>query len=140
SPMDRGMPPAAAHHSGPSFPQEIRAAGPNGGGVSLWRIGLKSHAWMTLLALVTTLGAGSAGAEPVPYRVPPRLADVAQPLDPGEVRLEGYLGSRVANNEKNRLLRVAEAPLLAGFRHRPGEQAWIGEHVGKWLHAATLAW
>src|SRR5947199_6847597 len=30
--------------------------------------------------------------------------------------------------------------MLAGFRKRPGEQAWIGEHVGKWLHAATLAW
>jgi DUF1680 family protein len=30
--------------------------------------------------------------------------------------------------------------LLAGFRNRPGKQAWIGEHVGKFLHAATLAW
>src|SRR5262249_35031629 len=38
------------------------------------------------------------------------------------------------------LLAVDEAALLEGFRHRPGAQAWIGEHVGKWLHAATLAW
>ena len=26
------------------------------------------------------------------------------------------------------------------FATGPGRQAWIGEHVGKWLHAATLAW
>jgi DUF1680 family protein len=30
--------------------------------------------------------------------------------------------------------------LLEGYRHRPGRQSWDGEHVGKWLHAATLAW
>ncbi|MGO9470668.1 MAG: glycoside hydrolase family 127 protein, partial [Isosphaeraceae bacterium] len=26
------------------------------------------------------------------------------------------------------------------YRKRPGSHPWIGEHVGKWLHAATLAW
>ncbi|MCX7048523.1 MAG: glycoside hydrolase family 127 protein [Candidatus Sumerlaeota bacterium] len=41
---------------------------------------------------------------------------------------------------KNRLLVVNEEELLAGFRKRPGKQDWIGEHVGKFLHAATLAW
>jgi len=30
--------------------------------------------------------------------------------------------------------------LLEGYRKRPGRQSWDGEHVGKWLHAATLAW
>ena len=30
--------------------------------------------------------------------------------------------------------------MLAGYRKRPGNHPWIGEHVGKWLHAATLAW
>ncbi len=33
-----------------------------------------------------------------------------------------------------------EEALLSGFRNRPGVQAWIGEHVGKWLHAAVLTW
>src|SRR4030095_3326282 len=33
-----------------------------------------------------------------------------------------------------------ENELLEGFRSRPGKQAWTGEHVGKWLHAATLAY
>ena len=48
--------------------------------------------------------------------------------------------ARIDANEKNRLLPVDTEPLLAGFRHKPGSHPWIGEHVGKWLHAATLAW
>lgn len=77
---------------------------------------------------------------PVAYRIEPKLPDAAEPLPPDQVKLHGWLGERVGNNEKNRLLKVEEEPLLAGFRRRPGRQAWIGEHVGKWLHAATLAW
>lgn len=83
---------------------------------------------------------GAAPRDPLPYRVPARLNDAAAPPAPGRVRLSGWLGQRVANNEKNRLLLVDEEPLLAGFRKRPGNHPWIGEHVGKWLHAATLAW
>lgn len=82
----------------------------------------------------------SSPREPLRYRVPARLTDSAALLSPGQVRLSGYLGQRVANNEKNRLLLVDEGPLLAGFRKRPGSHPWIGEHIGKWLHAATLAW
>jgi DUF1680 family protein len=77
---------------------------------------------------------------PAPYRAPDRMPDAMEVLPPSAVRMGGYLGVRVLNSEKNRLVAVDEAPLLAGFRHKPGEQAWIGEHVGKWLHAATLAW
>jgi DUF1680 family protein len=95
-------------------------------------------ALVLLLSLLST--ALGAPPEPRPDAVPARLADHLEPLPPAEVRLEGYLGDRVAKNEKNRLLQVDEEELLAGFRHRPGRQAWIGEHVGKWLHAATLAW
>src|SRR5438552_4107229 len=94
-----------------------------------------------MLVLIAAISAGTATPrEPLPYKVAPQRADRAQPLSPSEVHLEGYLGQRVLNSEKNRLLEVDEEELLAGFRHRPGKQAWIGEHVGKWLHAATLAW
>ncbi len=72
--------------------------------------------------------------------VAPKLPDVLEPLPPSAVKLGGFLGERVANSEKNRLLVVDEDDLLDGFRHRPGRQAWIGEHVGKFLHAASLAW
>lgn len=30
--------------------------------------------------------------------------------------------------------------LLSGFESRPGTHPWQGEHFGKWLHAATLAY
>src|SRR5207302_4638545 len=73
-------------------------------------------------------------------RVAPRMPDRLEALSPSEAHLRGYLGQRVLNSEKNRLLEVDEDEMLAGFRNRPGRQAWIGEHVGKWLHAATLAW
>ena len=35
---------------------------------------------------------------------------------------------------------TASGFLLDGFENRPGTHPWQGEHLGKWLHAATLAW
>lgn len=61
-------------------------------------------------------------------------------LDPGTVTLNGFLGERCLKNERARLLTKNEEELLGGFQQRPGKQAWVGEHVGKWLHAAALAW
>lgn len=89
-----------------------------------------------LLILSTLMLSGLAQAAPVA----PKMPDVLEPLPPSAVKVDGFLGERVQNNEKNRLLIVDEDDLLAGFRQRPGKQAWIGEHVGKFLHAATLAW
>ncbi len=68
------------------------------------------------------------------------VADVFTLPAPSQVHLGGLLGDRFGRSERNRLLNVDEVELLAGFRHRPGKQAWIGEHVGKWLHAASLAY
>lgn len=40
-----------------------------------------------------------------------------------------------------RLWSVADSGyLLSGFEDRPGVHPWQGEHVGKWLHAAILAY
>ncbi|MFN4180882.1 MAG: glycoside hydrolase family 127 protein [Armatimonadota bacterium] len=66
--------------------------------------------------------------------------DATQLLHPSAVKLGGLLGYRFRMNELNRLLPLSEDALLSGFRNRPGAQAWIGEHVGKWLHAAVLTW
>jgi len=66
--------------------------------------------------------------------------DATQWMSPRAVKLGGLLGHRFAANERNRLLPLSEEVLLSGFRNRPGAQAWIGEHVGKWLHAAVLTW
>lgn len=97
---------------------------------------------MIVLALlgITEADARAEARQPVPYAVPCRLPDVAEILSPAQIQMGGWLGARIAANEKNRLLVVDTEPLLAGYRQRPGSHPWIGEHVGKWLHAATLAW
>lgn len=74
------------------------------------------------------------------YVVPDRLAGATVMVPPSQVRIGGWLGERIAVNATARLGSVDLEPLLAGFRQKPGAQAWIGEHVGKWIHAATLAW
>ena len=82
----------------------------------------------------------AAPVEPIAPRTPDKLPDVARLLSPARVKLGGWLGARVEANERARLLTVDVEPMLAGYRKRPGSHPWIGEHVGKWLHAATLAW
>ncbi|MFO0980908.1 MAG: glycoside hydrolase family 127 protein [Planctomycetota bacterium] len=66
------------------------------------------------------------------------MSDVLAPADPATVRLEGFLGRRYTASAHERLPLVDEDELLAGFERRPGSHPWIGEHVGKWLHAACL--
>ena len=77
---------------------------------------------------------------PVLERVPLAVPDKQDFQIPDRVQLGGWLGARIAANETNRLVRVDTSRLLEGYRKRPGRQTWDGEHVGKWLHAATLAW
>jgi DUF1680 family protein len=54
---------------------------------------------------------------------------------------DGLVGERVDLWRNNRLWNIAESGyLIDGFEHRPGKHPWQGEHLGKWLHAATLAY
>jgi len=66
--------------------------------------------------------------------------DKEQPVLPSQVKMSGLFHERMVNHEKNWLLKRDENALLGGFQHRPGSHPWIGEHVGKWLHAACRAW
>ena len=77
---------------------------------------------------------------PVPFVIAAGLPDAAIALPPEKIHVGGWLGARIDANVKNRLLAVDIEPLLAGYRKRPGSHPWIGEHVGKWMHAASLAW
>ncbi|MFO0959386.1 MAG: glycoside hydrolase family 127 protein, partial [Isosphaeraceae bacterium] len=77
---------------------------------------------------------------PLADRVAPKLIDRLDLLPPSAVHIDGWLGARIDANVARRLAVVDTEPLLAGYRKRPGSHPWIGEHVGKWLHAATLAW
>jgi len=92
-----------------------------------------------LTVLIPLLSLHSALAARVPRKVVAGQ-DVYKAPEPGQVSMKGFLGNRMDINREARLKRhITEDMLLAGFRKRPGSQRYIGEHVGKWLHAATLA-
>jgi hypothetical protein len=68
-----------------------------------------------------------------------KTADRAAPLRPGQVRLKGWLGGRIDANAANRLAAINLEERLRPFRSPTEKDGWSGEHIGKWLHAASLA-
>ena len=90
--------------------------------------------------ILVWLAAESPAISPVPEKIQPAIPDKQDFQVPDRERLTGWIGSRMSANEGNRLVKLDPARLLEGYRRRPGRQSWDGEHVGKWLHAATLAW
>lgn len=59
----------------------------------------------------------------------------------GTTEVAGAQGMRLDLWRHHRLWLVADSGyLIDGFETRPGVHPWQGEHMGKWLHAATLAW
>jgi DUF1680 family protein len=69
-----------------------------------------------------------------------KVSDRLAESDPGVIRLQGFLGERYRKNEMARLLTKNEDEMLSGFQNRPGKHPYVGQHVGKWIHAATLTW
>lgn len=105
------------------------------------RLVLSDHMKTSYTVLCVCLaGAQSWAVAVVPEQVRPAVADRQAMQTPDRDHLTGWIGDRMAANEGNRLVKLDPTRLLEGYRHRPGRQAWDGEHVGKWLHAATLAW
>jgi uncharacterized protein len=95
---------------------------------------------LAVLSIIPLSGYAVAGQiAPLADKVACAVADTqdAQSLDC--LALTGMIGARIDANVK-RLLAVDTERLLEGFRKRPGRQEWDGEHIGKWMHAATLAW
>lgn len=101
---------------------------------------MKKTTWIAAFILVAALPRAGASISPLPDKVTPAIADRQDMQVPDCVHLTGWIGTRMAVNESNRLALLDADRLLEGYRHRPGRQTWDGEHVGKWLHAATLAW
>ncbi len=93
-----------------------------------------------MLMSAAPLNAPASPISLVPEKVAPAVADRQDSQIPDRVHLSGWVGTRIQANESNRLAKLDPARLLEGYRQRPGRQIWDGEHVGKWLHAATLAW
>jgi len=82
-----------------------------------------------------------AAITPLPYVVPTVVADRQEAQVPDRVQLSGMLGARIHANTYTRLLETVNVDrLLEGYRKRPGCMTWDGEHIGKFIHAASLAW
>ncbi|HEY5912045.1 MAG TPA: beta-L-arabinofuranosidase domain-containing protein [Verrucomicrobiae bacterium] len=90
--------------------------------------------------IVAQMTLAAAPIQPLDFRAPAGMPDAAQVLSPADIQLDGWLGAWVLASATNRLMTADLEPLLAGYRHKPGDGPWIGEAIGKWLHAATLAW
>lgn len=105
-------------------------------------ISLTTNAALAFILVFPVLRASSTHASivPVPDKITPAVADRQDMQVPDCVHLTGWIGTRMEASESNRLAQMDVDRLLEGYRHRPGRQTWDGEHVGKWLHAATLAW
>jgi len=75
--------------------------------------------------------------EPViPFQVPDKY--VSLPLQ--DQKMGAYLEEHIQQNLQERLIKIDEKKIMAGYLHRPGEQEWIGEHAGKYLETACNAW
>src|SRR5271157_2782987 len=94
---------------------------------------------LTLLPFSIALAAAPGAADPPP-KVPDAVPDRFLPAPFETQTVTGLLGERMRINLDKRLLAIEEDALLAGFRHQPGEQEWIGEHIGKYLDAAANTW
>jgi len=100
------------------------------------RTGIGLTCWLLLCCFISICGAAWA-AEPASK---PPVADKAAPVQPGDVHLTGWLGSRIDANWKGRLMTVDLNERLNPFKNPAEREGWSGEHVGKWLHAASITW
>ena len=72
--------------------------------------------------------------------VQPQVGIAFEPADLPNTRYNGWIADRMTINVEKRLLTLDLQMILDPFVNRPGKQWWAGEHVGKFLHAATHAW
>lgn len=119
----------------------------HGGGTTLQNGRTASASTIPFLAVyaVLCLAPHAARAQSgLEYDARPVVEDVVRdrfiPARYDRQEIRGVLGRRMKTNLEGRLLRVDERALLAGFHQRPGRHPWIGEHIGKFFHAASNTW
>ncbi|MCG8524951.1 MAG: glycoside hydrolase family 127 protein [Opitutales bacterium] len=71
---------------------------------------------------------------------PVKLTPVYESVVDAKLDKTGYLGQRYQINLEKRLFTLDLDTILEPFKNRPGKQPWVGEHVGKFLHAAALVY
>ncbi len=78
-------------------------------------------------------------AAPKPF-IKNKIHDLYESVDFNKQQMLGYLGNRMFQNLSERLLKIDETGILDGYLERPGHHPWAGEHVGKYLEAASNVW
>ncbi len=107
-----------------------------------WLCALMGGSTLSLPCLVTALtpAAQAQPADAVEPAVETKVEVAFEPADFGETTYVGWFHDRMQINVEKRLLQLDLDMILEPFVNRPGSQWWVGEHVGKYLHAATYAW
>lgn len=72
--------------------------------------------------------------------VKPIIPAKSAPFGLENITFGGYLNERLNANLTQRLLQIDEPGILECYYNRPGKQTWVGEYVGKYLHAASRVW
>jgi DUF1680 family protein len=101
---------------------------------------------LAVMAIIGVLTAFTPAAQALPADVvKPAVEDKVEfAFEPADLRETTYGASwihdRMKINVEKRLLTLDLDLLLEPFAQRPGVQWWVGEHIGKFLHAASYAY
>ena len=68
------------------------------------------------------------------------IPDRLSPVQPGQLHLDGWLGSRIDANRVHWLMTADLDARIRPFSNHNERGGWSGEHIGKWLHAASINW
>ena len=63
-----------------------------------------------------------------------------EPINPGNIKMAGYLGEKIDLCIRNRIAAQDEDDLVEPFRHRTETRLWQSEFWGKWFLSAADAW
>jgi DUF1680 family protein len=100
------------------------------------------NATASLLCLLVVLSPAALAlpADVVKPAVETKANIVFEPANFRETTYDGWIADRMNINVEKRLLQLDLDMILDPFANRPGPQWWVGEHVGKYLHAASYAY
>ncbi len=103
---------------------------------------LGGNATLSLLCLLVVLAPAALAlpADVVKPAVETKANIAFEPADFRETTYDGWIADRMKINVEKRLLELDLDMILDPFANRPGPQWWVGEHVGKYLHAASYAY
>ena len=104
---------------------------------------IKPLAVMAIIGILTafTPVAQALPADIVKPAVEDNIEFAFEPADLQETTYgDSWIHDRMQINVEKRLLTLDLDLLLEPFAQRPGVQWWVGEHIGKFLHAASYAY